>query len=150
METAPLVLCERAGKWALACRRAVVLAKAASGLDLGIRIVETRSATECRQVLKALPVAFAALELTPSNADQVLELLSEIERTMPNAAAAILADRSMHSHEWAFRECGAVHWVASPRRVVPLVLVAQRHAARFPAPPRSLAEQIRDRLPWSD
>jgi hypothetical protein len=150
MDTATLVFCERTGRWAVAWRGAWTRATA-NRAEQPLRVVETRGARECRETLAGLPGAFVAIELTAAGADAALDLLAELTTNCRGAAAAVLAERELADYEWLARELGAVHFVASPRQLPPLVDIVRRHAARAPAIARELEtrEEIWSRLPWS-
>ncbi|HEV3006353.1 MAG TPA: hypothetical protein VGX78_17920 [Pirellulales bacterium] len=148
MQPASLVFCERTGRWAAAWR--TVWARAAPEMaDRPLRIVETRSARECRETLAGTLTAFVAIELTPEGADIALDLLAQVTTSFPPSAAAVLAENTLADYEWLARELGAVHFIASPRQLPSLTGIVCRHAAHTPAMEMGLRESVWSRLPWS-
>ncbi|HEV3020935.1 MAG TPA: hypothetical protein VGX76_00650 [Pirellulales bacterium] len=148
MQPATLVFCERTGRWAVAWR--TMWARAAPDMaDRPLRIVETRSAAECRETLAGMPDAFVAIELTPAGADIALELLAEVTTNSRHSPMAVLAEHELADYEWLARELGAVHFIASPRQLPSLTGIVCRHAARTPATEMGLRESVWSRLPWS-
>ncbi len=89
------------------------------------------------------------IELSPENAGPVFKLLANLERDYPTARAIIVAARSMNEYEFLARELGAIHFTTSPRQMMPVAGVVERHFARIPQPQLSVTERIRATLPWS-
>ena len=137
---AKLVVCERSGRWAVGLRRELA--------GLGVRIYETRTLAECWQVLAESPAGFAVVELTTSGTDELLRRMARLQRDFPLVRVAVVAPRVLAGYEWLMREAGAIHFTCSPRQLGPLARSACRHLDRAPVPPRSLAEQIWESLPW--
>ncbi|MBI2823679.1 MAG: hypothetical protein HYX69_03185 [Planctomycetia bacterium] len=113
------------------------------------RLVETRTASDCREALARTPDSLVAIALAPATCDEALALLAAIGDECPAARAVVLADRRMRSYEWLARELGAAHFVCSPRRAAEVVAMLERHAASPPSPARGTAERVWDTLPWS-
>jgi DNA-binding NtrC family response regulator len=114
-----------------------------------VRIHETRSIEECRQLLDAAPASFLVVELTRAEVEGLLGFLARIGRDYPWARLAVVAGRELAAAEWLLREAGAVHFVTSPRQLAGLVRTARRHCEAVPRPKMSPAEEILAALPWS-
>ena len=139
---ARVIVCERSGRWAVALGRELA--------DVGIRVYETRTLADCRQLLGEAPASFAVVELTAQGAEGLLGELAEQGREFPLARVAVVAERSLAGYQWLMREAGAVHFTCSPRRLGPLARLVCRHLAQVPAPPQSLTERIWTSLPWKE
>lgn len=148
MGTADVIFCERTGAWAAAWRRTWQTPGLAPPRPT-LRLVETRSADECREVLAGNPAAFVVVELTAERCDQALDLLLHAGECFPSAAAGVAAERDLAKYEWLARELGALDFVTSPRRLGRLCELAARHAARRQPSPLSLSERIWADLPWA-
>jgi hypothetical protein len=150
MDAAPLILCERSGGWAVAWRKCW----AATVGRRPCRVVETRSAAECRDVLQELKRAgtaagFVVAELSAAQLTETLDLLATIEREFPEFRTAAVANRSLQAMlDPVVRELGAVDLVVSPRRLAPLVRTAAKHLARQAGRELNERERIMDSLPW--
>jgi|GEM_PF-966798 len=131
--TARLIVCERTSRWVSALRRE--LPKTQS-------VYEVRTLRECWAVLKESPASFAVVELDLDNADNLLSLLIDSERSLPLASVAVVASQDMISYEWLMREAGAIHFVTSPRQLKPMGNLAQKHLEKSPKPPQSLIQKI--------
>jgi hypothetical protein len=148
MYASPVVFCERTGNWAAAWRRL----RARLG-QTSPRLIETRSAAECREVVAANRGSFVVVELEPARAEQALDLLFELGIGFAGAVTAVVASRPMWSHEWLARELGAQTFIASLFDLDRLYTLAERHAARrMIGPNRHSAADERERtwnnLPW--
>jgi hypothetical protein len=145
-----VIICERTGEWAIAWRR--VWSRRASGSG-PIRLIETRSASHCRDALADVPEAFTIVELAPSACDAALDLLRDILFRFPRAPCAVVADDRLRGYEWLARELGALDFITTPLTLDRLCLPAARHLARW-RPPREygrhedLAQRLWDELPW--
>ncbi len=137
---AALIVCERSGGWAVGLRRALQGAE--------VRIRETRSVTECWEELAEAPGGFVVVELTSAAAGELLGRMVRLQRDLPLARLAVVADRSLAAYEWLMREAGAVHFTCSPRQLGPVARLARRHLAEAPVPPQTLTDQIWASLPW--
>ena len=138
---ARLIICERQGTWALVFRRLL------SGS--GVPMVETRLLAECSEELTQWPHSMLVLELTQENAGPVFEMLINLQRDYPTARAILVAARSMRAYESLARELGALHFTTSPRLMMPVAGVVERHFARIPKPQLTITERLRASLPWS-
>ena len=136
---ARLIVCERAGRWAVGLRRELT--------GTGVRVWETRTLADCRNELIESPASFVVVELG-RNVAGLLGLLKRQPRQFPAARMAVVADRALADYEWLMREAGAVHFLCSPRRVGLLARLACRHLAQVPPLPQSLTERIWTSLPW--
>jgi hypothetical protein len=162
---ARFIVCESGSSWAVGLRR-----------EAGawpLRIHETRSLDECRQLLEGgqsasaarwlkwrsvdewpqllqgYPASFLVVELTRAGLEGLLGFLACIGRDYPWARLAVVAPRELAAAEWLMREAGAVHFVTSPRQLAGLVCTARRHLEAVPRPRLSPAEEIWAGLPWS-
>ncbi|MGC3966850.1 MAG: hypothetical protein QM775_05610 [Pirellulales bacterium] len=127
----PLLVCERTGLWAAAIR-ANLLRTAVDGRP---RIVETRSFVECRrrfEVDATSESAFAPLvvEADSTNFGAVLDLLTAHLSRRPRVPRIVVGAGLSADAEAAFREAGAIAYVASPRELGPLVEVFRRYVSR--------------------
>jgi hypothetical protein len=157
--TAALIVVEREGHWATALRRGLAdFARAPSDDGRGEqnlpvpvtpRIIETRSLDECWDELRRRPAALVAIELTEPLLPSILAALRRLDREHPQAAAIVLMERRLTACIPLLREAGAVHCIASPRRLSEAVELLRRHAARHPAAADS-PEQMLAELPWSN
>lgn len=143
-----MILCERTGTWAAAWRRTWHI-RSIHRLGPTLRLAETRSADECREVLAGSPDAFVVVELTPERCDAALDLLLSVGERFALARAGVVAERGMAVYEGLARELGALDFVTSPRRMAGLCELAARHAERRGSSPLSFAEQVWGDLPWA-
>jgi hypothetical protein len=140
-----LIVCERTGRWATALRR-----------EFRSPLIQTRSLSQCWNELSAMGggfgmgfgMGFIVVELSQSNADDLLRRMGRLQRDFPLVKVAIVAPRSMADHQWLMREAGAVHFVCSTRRLGPLALLAKRHLASLPEAVQTPEQRIWDSLPW--
>ena len=137
-----LTICERSGKWATAWRQA------ARGSASQVPVREVRGFDECRQALAQARAGFVLVELTGENVADLCDFLNRLQFERPAVRIAVLAERGLEAYELIVRELGAIHFVDSPRSLVPLVNVIQRYLASQPRPQASMREQIWERLPW--
>jgi hypothetical protein len=142
MLAARLLVCEQSGDWAVALRRELQRAGAEA------RVFETRTLAELLDELAASPHSFAVVELRLPIAKRLLEWLLAVEREYPGVAVAVVGDRLLAEYRGVFREAGAVEFVVSPRRLAPLVRMAQRQLALAPREVLNWQEEIWSRLPW--
>ncbi len=148
MRAAEVILCERTSAWAVAWRRTWRLAGAGPPRP-ALRLIETRSADECREELAARPDAFVVVELTPERCDAALDLLLHVAEQCPLARSGVVASRELAAYALLARELGALDFVTSPRRLAGLCELAARHAALRRPSGLSLREQIWADLPWA-
>lgn len=148
------MFCERTGNWAAAWRRNQSRRERSRGAPFPspARLIETRSAAECREVAAANRGCFVVVELEPSRAEQALDLLFELGASpgarFALAASAVVASRQMLGHEWLARELGALAFIASPLDLDSLCDLAQRHVGRTSVDARDVRQQIWENLPW--
>jgi len=134
-----IVVCERTGWWAVVVRRELGPADR--------RVHEVRSLDDAGAMLARAPGSFAVVELAVGCIEPVFDWLVRLPRDFPWTRAAVVADRALAGCGDLLRQAGAVHFVASPRQVRPLVEMAARHLAALPAP-AGLAQQVWASLPW--
>lgn len=137
MSDSDLIVCEKLGAWAVALR------------GKGLKIRETRSLAECKDELRTGKVAFACLELTPTNTDPLLAFLVDVAFCFPRTRVAVMSQPPLRPLEGLLREAGAIHVTHSPRHLAVLLRLAQRHLQRA-EPNGTLREQIWQRLPWDE
>ena len=134
------IVCERTGSWATALRRESAAA--------AIRVYETRSLAECWEMLAQRPSSFLVVELTRSNAHEVLQRLARLGTDFPLARAAVVAGRPLGPYEELMREAGAVWFAGSPLELTAVAEAAGGHLRMAPGPPQGLVERIWANLPW--
>lgn len=134
-----IVICERTGWWAVVVRRHWGPGQR--------RVHETRSLADAGAMLARAPGSFAIVELTAGGLGPLVDWFLRLPRDFPWTPAAVVADRALAGCGDVLRQAGAVHFVASPRQVGPLVEMAARHLAALPAP-AGLAQQVWASLPW--
>ncbi|HEX7446341.1 MAG TPA: hypothetical protein VF306_02285 [Pirellulales bacterium] len=148
MRAAEVIVCERTSAWAVAFRR-TWQTPGAGPSPPPLRLIETRSADECREELAARPDAFVIVELTPERCDAALDLILHVTQRCPLARSGVVADRQLAAYAELAREVGALGFVTSPRRLAGLCALAIRHAALRRPSGLSLREQIWADLPWA-
>ncbi|HVX12669.1 MAG TPA: hypothetical protein VHC22_15925 [Pirellulales bacterium] len=150
MHVSPVVFCERTGGWAAAWRRVETrLAARENRRPLSPRLIETRSPTECREVVASRRASFVVAELAAPFAEQTFDLLFDLATDAPEASAAVVAEREMLPYEELARELGAQAFVVSPFGLEALRRLALRHLGR-PAPESvDVRQRIWEALPWS-
>lgn len=148
MQAADVIFCERTGTWATAWRQSWQI-RSVHRPGPTLRLAETRSADECREVLTGSPETFVVVELMPERCDTALDLLLSVGECFALARAGVVADRGMAAYEGLARELGALDFVTSPRRMAGLCELAARHAERRSPSPLSFAEQVWADLPWA-
>lgn len=145
-----MVFCERTGNWAAAWRRVEArLAARDEHRKPSPRLIETRSPTECREVLAGHRQSFLVVELAAPTIEQALDLLWHVMVTFREAATAVVAAREMSAYEELARELGAQAFVASPLGLEDLRELAWRHLARSVAETVDVQQRIWENLPWS-
>ena len=116
-----LIFCETTGNWA-AWLKGHVAGE--------VKLVETRRPDELWRQLDQHGGAIVALELTATRLETSLAALWRLHCQYPTTVVVALAERSLSALEPAVREAGAVHFIASPRKLDELVsLVRYRCAA---------------------
>ena len=141
----PLILLERASRWAAAFRRE--LRKAAKP-GQPVPIQEVRSLPQCQRELESSPHSVAAVEVLPQNVDTMSTTLRDWSHRFPDARFVALASRGLESQELLLRDAGAIHVTFSPRSLDSLLRLIRRHLARAPQPNLTLEEAIWAGLPW--
>ena len=156
MPTAPLIICEKSGRWALAVRsvlRGSLRSDSVGGLRSdsvggGLRIVETRTVTHGYEALAAAPASLVALEITGKNLSTALDFVAHVHQNFPAACVVALLDPSSESAAALLREAGVADVFCSPLESAAIACLAQRHADLAPADDRPLRESLAARLPW--
>jgi DNA-binding NtrC family response regulator len=148
MNQIALIVCEQTGEWAAALRRQ---------LDGNlVRLFESRSFVECRQLATQHSSVVVVLELSGTNASSLVAVLRQLERALPNVRPIVVADRQLAMFESLMREAGAIHFLVSPRSLSNVVELAKRRAAEMQAAVSETSDDddprpaILARLPWSD
>jgi hypothetical protein len=120
-------------------------------------LIETRHLDEVWERLPRFKTTMVALELTLNRAEQVLTGLIRLDHEFPQTAAVVLAERSLAGWEQITREAGAVHFIASPRKLEEIALLVRHRVAakleyRLSSQEQALPleEQILADLPWGD
>jgi hypothetical protein len=150
MYASPVVFCERTGYWAAAWRR--VESRLAIGEERRPgppRLIETRSPSECREVVATHRGAFVVAELASPGVDATLDLLWRLTTDFGETAAAVVAGREWLPYEWLARELGAQAFVVSPFGLESLRELALRHLLRAVVPTADVQQRIWENLPWS-
>ena len=137
---ARLIVCERSGSWSAALRGELAAT--------GVRLWECRSLPEAWDGLAQTPAAFVIAEADRENLGSLLRRMAWFSRDFPRARIAVVAHRDMARFEWLVREAGAVHFLASPRRLTPLAGLAVRHLSNVPLPSQTVVQRIWAGLPW--
>lgn len=150
MYGSPVVFFERTGKWAATARRAwsrrAALLKARRAAMP--RLIETRSAAECRETAAAHRGSFVIVELEAARVEPALEVLLDLGLRFPEQASAVVAGRSMRSYEELARELGALAFVVSPLEMDGLCNLAERHVRQTVIEPADVRKRIWENLPW--
>jgi len=139
MPTAPLIICEKSGRWTLALRAA---------LRGSLRIVETRALAQCEEALAASPALLVALEVTGRSLGPALDFVARVHQNFPAARVVALLDPSSESAAALLREAGVADVFHSPQQAAAIARLAQRHAALAPVDDRPMRELLAARLPW--
>ncbi len=137
---AKFIVCEPGLSWAVGLRR--------EAGTWPIRIHETRSLEQCRQLLDEHPASFLVIQLTRAGLEGLLGFLARIRGDYPWARLAVVSGRELAAAERLLREAGAVHFLTSPRQLAGLIRTARRHLEAVPQPQLSPAEEIWAALPW--
>jgi hypothetical protein len=140
--SARLIVCERSGEWSAALRLELA--------NSGVRVWECRRIAEAWAALAEMPCAFVVVEATRTNLDDLIERLDRLRRDLPDARAAVVADRGLAAYRWLLREVGAVHFLVSTRQLPSLARLVVRHLANVPMPQQTLVERIWASLPWPE
>jgi hypothetical protein len=143
MPDASLIVCERTGRWAAAWRKAFE----AAGVPYSL--VNTRSLAACEAELREAPSSMAAIELTPSNVEDLARFAVDVMRRHPLSRWLALAEPGLADCRWPVYEMGAVSFAVSVRELPRLTGIFQRHALRRPEPQQGLRDRMWARLPWA-
>jgi hypothetical protein len=138
-DTALVVVCERAPRYAIAVRRLLPEAK----------VVEARHLDDATAALQAAPHALGVLEVEARRAPQAIALLAQLQVEWPPVRIIAGIARSNHRWELLLREAGAAFVVTTPRRLEPLAGWMRAHLLNSPEPPTTLRERIWRKLPWA-
>ena len=84
---AELIVCERDGRWAMCLQRRLGTNR--------VRIHQTRSLSECRQAMELAWSSVVVVELTTSNAAEVIDVVADLWRTYAQATVIVVGQRSM-------------------------------------------------------
>lgn len=112
-------------------------------------MVQVATLPQCWALVRRHPAGFLVLELTETNVRPLVGGLIDLEQRFPLLRSAVVADRSLAGYEPLVRQAGAVCFVVSPRQIGPLAETAAKHLRQSPSTPRSAAEEIWARLPWT-
>jgi hypothetical protein len=141
MPTCRLIVCEKSSPWAAALRGAL------AGNPPGI--VETRSLGQTEAALEESPCSLAAIEVTASNLEAVVDFIERSGRLFPQARWIGLIAPEIRAAEGLLREAGANDVLASLVEIDRPVRFAQRQFALAPAAgPLTMHEFVAERLPW--
>lgn len=145
----PVLFCERRGDWAAAWRQ--IWSRRASHGAFAPRLMETRSAGECRDLVVVYPASFVVVELAAAGAEQTLDLLLELSGFFPGVASAVVADRAMSGYEQLARELGTLEFAVSPLELEAVCDLAERHLCRAASKSSDMDiyEKIWNELPWN-
>lgn len=120
--SAPLIVCERTGDWAMHLRRALAQHK--------VPLREVRSLLECDEQLLESPESCLFLALDVGRQADVVDFVAAWSDRFPRCRIVIGAPRDQAGYEPLFREAGAVHFVTSPRDLAATATIIERHLAR--------------------
>lgn len=146
-DMAPLLICERKGRWAAGWRR---LGAVHGQRWPRVRLIETRTGEDCLSALERNPAAFVLLECTLESLCGRLLLLARIDREYPEALCAAAADAGVEAWHHLLREFGAVHVLWSPLGLVQLAAMLVRSGACGEPQEATVRERIWSRLPWPE
>src|SRR5262245_14596835 len=109
---ARLIVCESAGDWAAILRRQ---------LPDVVSLIEMRHLADVDVYLGGRVASIVAIEFKPQRAEEIFTALVKLQRQHPRTIAVVLAERGLSNWGEIVREAGAVHFIASPRRIGELV-----------------------------
>jgi hypothetical protein len=141
-----LVLCERTSRWADRVRRYVHQSR--------LKVIETRSLTECSERLSEYPSAIVGLELTKASFERTTAWWLRIVQTFPQARVLALCDRLPRGTDDLCRELGAIDIMTSELDSLRLHGLVDRYLSQaafetLKGGSDDLVARIRSRLPWS-
>jgi hypothetical protein len=119
-----------------------------------LKVIETRSLTECSERLSEYSSAIVGLELTDASMDRTIAWWLRISRTFPQARILALCDRLPCGPDDLCRELGAIDIMASELDSMRLEGLVYRYLSQaafetLEGDSDDLVERIRSRLPWS-
>jgi AmiR/NasT family two-component response regulator len=135
-----IIVCESRGTWATALRRV---------LPVGSQLRESRSLIECAAHLLAATNSLVVVELTADNAPQVIERVELWRRRFPASVMILVAARELASWRDLAIEAGVACFLTSPRELLDVAAILDRHRRRFPQPATATAERIWKELPFA-
>ena len=143
MNSPPLIVCEKSGRWAAWIRRSLER-------DL-LKLRQTRSMTECWEELTCSPQSLLALEVTPDNLEPVVERLTLLRDEFPLARAIVMLDVADAEVEWLCREAGAVYVAQSLPDLKGAMPLLRRHLEQceVDTEQNEWLSDLQERLPWS-
>jgi hypothetical protein len=153
------IIYESSGRWAASMRAAVCRHR--NGLTAFPTLHETRSLGELATRLAERPQVLVLVEVRVSNVHDILALLSEWQTGRPQArsiALLALSDVADAQQRNLVRDAlwaaGVVEVVESPRQLLNVLWIGQRHAeiarAAWSAEQPSILERARSMLPWQE
>ena len=140
MPYAPVIVCEKTGRWAAALRGSLRQDR--------VSFVETRSLSQCAEALRASPVSLVAVEVTAPSLEPAASFIARACRSCPAARIVVLLDAEVNSAQPLLREAGAVEVLLSVGEMPALARLARRHLALVPPQKLGLRKAIAERLPW--
>jgi len=111
MTRAPLIVCEKAFRWAPAWRRLL------EDQELDLRLHEVRSLRECSELLNQWPESWLAIEVDATNATEALKWIAAAESRFPQARVVGLLANADDELVWAVREAGGLEIARSLREL---------------------------------
>jgi hypothetical protein len=140
-----LVLCERRGRWADRIRRYVNQPR--------LKVIETRSLSECSERLSEYGWAIVGLELTEASFDRNIVWWLGLARTFPQAEVLALCDCPPRGTDDLCRELGAIDIMKSELDALRLSSLVDRYLSQpaFETLKQDSADVngwIRSRLLW--
>jgi hypothetical protein len=139
MPFAHLILWERTPRWAVAWRRA---------LRGDLRVIETRTASDCERELRSHAASIVAVETSPERAVELGSRFCEWRERHPHCLLFAMGGPQLAAWELFLREAGAFDVLQSRRQVPRLAPSLLRHANRFPQSPPAWKLALWKRLPW--
>lgn len=136
------ILCERTGAWAISLRLA--------GGSHRLPWRETRNLDDAWLELGANPRSVLVVEVTRSNLQRLVGLLTRLRLDFPSAVAVVVGERAMEPATPVVLEAGAHGAIFSPRAAPGLARLVRTHLATVPIEATgSLRQLLWLRLPWS-
>jgi hypothetical protein len=139
-DTALVVLCERAPRYAIAIRR----------LLPDVKVLETRHLDDATAALQVSPDALLVLDVEARKAPQTIAFLAQLQGELPRVRTIAGIPCASVPWELLLREAGAAYVLTTPRKLNSLAPWMRAHLARAPQPQISLRERVWQRLPWPE